>query len=103
MEIANISMWKNRQSEPQTTSSNIQRQPPDPRSFCGCISFLYLTETSWQAVAVSQLEGKRKTLYIWKRNRKKVILSSWKNFVITTDDQDKLVLHAAFDKIRLIF
>lgn len=28
MKITNISKWKNKQSEPQATSSSIKRQPP---------------------------------------------------------------------------
>lgn len=57
MEIADINMWKNLQSEPQRTSSSPQIQ----EAVCRCISSLYLTEILWQATAVSQLEGNGRT------------------------------------------
>lgn len=103
MEIDNISMWKNKQSEPQKPAAILKGSPQIQEAVCGCISSLYLTEISWQAVAVSQLEGNRRTLYIWKLNKKKLFYHLGKNSIFTTDDQNKLDLHAVLDKIMLLF
>lgn len=57
---------------PKQPAAILKGSPQIQEAVCGCISSLYLTEISWQAVAVSQLEGNRRTLYVWELNRKKL-------------------------------
>lgn len=78
MEITNISKGSNRISNqsPKQSAAVLKAAPQFQKAACGYISSLCLTEISWEAVALSQLEGNRRTLYTWKLNPNKVILLS---------------------------
>jgi len=69
---------KTRKQSPKQPAAILKGSPQTQKAVCGCINSLYLTEISWQAVAVSQLQGNREHYTFGNLTEKKVILLSWK-------------------------